>query len=139
VRWSKREKINKPKGKDMKRLVVVSLIGLLLISLGVGCEMFQQTTTWSKTFGGEDADYANSIQQTTDGGYIIVGELGVYGASDVWLIKTDASGNEVWSSFFGSTCGNSVQQTTDGDYIIAGETGWLDVWLIKTDADGNVE
>ncbi|MDX9695502.1 MAG: Ig-like domain-containing protein [Bacteroidales bacterium] len=105
---------------------------------------FNLIFTYIKTFA---SGTGNSIQQTTDGGYIIIGTTSTYGAggSDIWMIKTDKTGNEQWSNTFGGTSneyGNSVQQTSDGGYIITGETssygaGLNDLWLIKTDQYGN--
>jgi hypothetical protein len=102
---------------------------------------------WNKTFGRKGDDAANSVRQTSDGGYIISGYTESYGAGkhDVWLIKTDAAGNQQWNKTFGGTrndWANSVQQTKDGGYIIAGETnsdvaGDTDVCLVKTDSNGN--
>ena len=107
----------------------------------------QPDTLWTKTFGGIDYDDGCSVQQTTDGGYIIAGttlSYGTAGSRDVYLIKTDASGDTVWTKTFGGSYndyGESVQQTSDGGYLIAGSTssygaGYSDVYLIKTNASG---
>jgi len=95
---------------------------------------------WNKTYGGKLEERANSVQQTSDGGFIIAGTTQSDDTkSDVWLIKTDINGNELWNKTFGDTEGdgaNSVKQTSDGGFILAGSTnsygtGKLDAWLIK--------
>jgi hypothetical protein len=97
---------------------------------------------WNKTFGTPLYDCGLEGQQTTDGGYIIVGSINPHEALsfDVWLIKLDYQGNEQWNRTFGKPqsedYGYSVQQSRDGGYILAGSTG-IALWLIKTDAQGN--
>ena len=103
---------------------------------------------WSRTFGGRYDDFANSVQHTNDGGYIIVGDTESYGENgvNVWLIKTDSNGYKEWSKTYGGKYddhGYSVQQTNDSGYIISGSTfvagHGTAMYLIKTDADGNEE
>ncbi|MFC2088962.1 T9SS type A sorting domain-containing protein [Calditrichota bacterium] len=105
-------------------------------------------TIWTKKYGGPSWDIGNSVQETNDGGYIIAGKTSSYGAGsqDVWLIKTTASGDTLWTKTFGGSSGdgaNSIQQTSDNGFIIAGYKdsngpNRKDFWLIKTDAFGNL-
>jgi hypothetical protein len=97
---------------------------------------------WAKTYGGISDDIAYSVQQTSDGGYIVAGYTGSFGVgfNDILLIKTDVSGNLQWVKTYGGTSSDraySVQQTSDGGYIVAGET-YPRVFLIKTDANGDI-
>ena len=104
--------------------------------------------TWQKTYGGTGTDYASSIQQTLDGGYIVAGSIRSFGAgdSDVWVMKLDATGGVTWQRTYGgvdSDWAHVVQQTQDGGYIVAGATysfgeGDRDAWVLKLDSTGAV-
>ena len=114
----------------MKRLII-SFLSFITISLS------QPDTLWTKTFS-LGHSIGRSVQQASDGGYIITGQAynNRNDNSDIWLIKTDSDGNEEWNQNFGGSnndYGYSLQQTTDGGYIILGTL------LIKTDSDGNEE
>ncbi|MCK4511362.1 hypothetical protein KAW64_06455, partial [bacterium] len=103
--------------------------------------------TWAKTYGGIYEDRGYSVRQTADGGYVIAGVTGSYGAGayDIWLIKTDGSGHVSWDKTFGGSAwdwGYSVEQTADGGYVLAGYTesfgpGNSALWLIRTDCNGD--
>ena len=105
------------------------------------------TLQWQRTFGGSGYDRGHSVQQTCDGGYIIVGETGSYGVGgDIYLIKTNSLGEMLWQKTFGGSSGevgNSVQESADGGFIFTGWTGSYgagsyDVYLVKTDNSGTM-
>jgi hypothetical protein len=106
-------------------------------------------TAWTKAYGGADFECGQSVQQTLDSGCIIAGYTESFGAGllDVYLVKTDASGDTQWTRTYGGPsydCAYSVQQTQDSGYIVAGYTesfgaGLLDVYLVKTDASGDTQ
>jgi hypothetical protein len=105
-------------------------------------------TLWTRTFGGNDDDFGYSVQQTADGGYIIAGLNESFGAGgeDVYLIRTTAGGDTLWTGTYGGTNtdeAHSVQQTSDGGFIVAGSThsfgaGDFDAYLVRADATGKI-
>jgi len=130
--------------------VLSKFIFVLAVSLLGVTHLFAQApdTAWTRTYGGsDDNDYGYSVQQTTDGGYIVAGYTYSYtsGSEDIYLIKTDSSGDTLWTRTYGGIDddrGYSVQQTSDGGYIIAGETysygaGLSDLYLIRTNDLGD--
>jgi predicted secreted protein len=106
-------------------------------------------TQWNKTYGGTGDDSAASLVQTSDGGYALAGRTHSFGAgaTDFWLVKTDAAGNTQWNKTYGGPeddGGESLVQTSDGGYALAGETysygaGNFDFWLVKTDGAGTMQ
>lgn len=101
---------------------------------------------WSKTFGGANNDEAESINTTSDGGYIITGSTNSFGAGnyDFYLIKTDSVGTIEWSKTFGGSLEDRATfgiQTFDGGYTMVGRSqsfslGYEDVYLVHTDSTG---
>ena len=96
-----------------------------------------------------NCDGAESVQQTSDGGYVFTGSTRsiAVGESDFYLAKTDASLNLEWEKAYGgSDCdeANCVINTSDGGFLLAGwtaspefGTAATDVYLVKTDSSGN--
>jgi hypothetical protein len=107
--------------------------------------------TWAKTYGGSDYDFANSMLQTSDGGYIIAGATrsndgdlsNNYVGYNAWVLKIDANNTKLWSNNYGGfndDYANSIVATSDGGYLLAGYTfisaGVDSAWARKIDGNG---
>ena len=105
----------------------------------------QGNELWNRTYGGEAYDSGSSVQETRDGGLVLLGQTNSYGAggNDLWLIRTDSEGNELWNQTYGgngSDVGRSVQETRDGGFALLGFTnsygaGGYDLWLVRLGGD----
>ena len=119
------------------------------------------TIVWQKCYGGASYECANSVYQTSDGGYAFAGEVmsnngdvsGNHGGNDAWVVKLDASGTIAWQKCLGGSGDDkafSILQTNDGGYIVAGSTnsndgdvsgnhgGVVDAWVVKLSASGAI-
>jgi len=105
---------------------------------------------WVKTYGGNGDDSSPSIQQTSDGGFILGGNTSSISMNDtdILVIKLDSCGNIDWKKTYSKNENDvfaSIQETMDEGYVIAGFTGsgaiyegGYDAWIIKLDANGNI-
>lgn len=126
----------------MKKLLLVSILISLLFQQRINSQI-----TFEKYFGGPDFDRGNSVQQTTDGGYIICGDSYINNADYIYLVKTNEYGDTTWTKRYGiiywddlwyNTC-----QSFDEGYMIVGTTcnqqlDSLKIHVIKTDSQGNM-
>ncbi|NOX86614.1 MAG: T9SS type A sorting domain-containing protein [Chlorobi bacterium] len=116
---------------------------ILLILFSFTTSLSFSQMIWSKTFGGVNNDEGAVVRQTSDGGFIVSGVTDLLGNNvyNLWLIKTDAAGNEEWSKTYDLNAGD-VRQTPDNGYIVATSkfkpaSGDYDVVLMKTNSTGD--
>lgn len=160
------------KGKmGFKKKILMGIVFVMLASIGfavINTISIASNSTeipvkqWERTYGGPANEWAASVIQTSDGGYIIAGNSESRSGTfcyDIWIVKTDSSGNKEWDKKFGKSDDNeyaySIVQTSDGGYIIAGtaehripwekglkglfERREEKIWIIKIDSSGNKE
>jgi outer membrane protein assembly factor BamB len=103
---------------------------------------------WHRTFGGPGEDFANAVRVLDAGGYVLAGQYTrgpSDGREDMYLVRTDPDGNEVWSMTYGGDewdLAHDVIALDDGGFLLAGHTssfgaGGTDAYVVRTDADGN--
>ena len=143
----------------MKKLILPILFLTTITALA------QPIIQWQNTLGGSGEDYLYSIQQTSDGGYILGGlslsnisgdkTENSQGSFDYWVVKLDASGVIQWQNTIGGNDTDvleSIQQTSDGGYILGGGSssnisgdktensqGSMDYWVVKLDTSGTIQ
>lgn len=143
----------------MKKIILK--FSLLIVSLTTYA---QPSVQWKNVFGGTFQDDAYSVQQTTDGGFIIAGYTnsnngdvtGNNGGTDFWVVKLNSIGAIQWQKALGGTLGDAafaIEQTFDGGYIVAGQsssndgdvsghhgsTFTYDYWVVKLDSFGTIQ
>jgi len=134
---------------------------LITLSLFVSGTFSYAQSSWQHSFGGSNVDVARAVQQTPDAGYVFAGwtrssdsEISSNnGSADVWVLKTDLSGNVQWSVTYGGSSEDEaydIQLTSDGGYIIAGYSyssdgnitsgnhGYQDVLVMKLSSKGSL-
>ena len=146
----------------MKKLPALLIFGALFIVH----PLFSQAPSvmWERCLGGNNGDYAWSIEPTMDGGFIVggyteglsngdvVGYHGNVSVGDIWITKTDNNGHIQWQKCLGGTffeTGAVIHQTADGGYIVAGTAasrdcsitgnhGGSDYWVVKLNVSGDI-
>lgn len=114
---------------------------------------------WQKSLGGYGEDIASSIDQTSDGGYIVAGHswsnaggdiTGNHGGTDYWIVKLSTDGNLIWQKSLGGSANDvcfSIEDADDGGFLMAGFSasnnndvsgnhGGGDYWIVKLNMDG---
>ena len=149
--------------QPVNNITFITILLALILFNGVNNKSLAQAPTieWQKCLGGTSEDIAYSIQQTSDGGFIVAGETlsndgdvsGNHGGRDAWVVKLNSSGDIIWKKCLGGTDHDfaySIQQTSDGGFIVAGLTGsndgdvsgnhgGSDAWVVKLNSSGEIE
>lgn len=139
--------------------ILTGSIGQSSSSNGVDIYILKLNSTgvkqWAGKLGGAIDDYAMSVKQTPDGGYIFAGNTNSFGAggNDLFLLKTNSTGDTLWSRTYGSSLAEGgstsarqcVSLTSDKGYIVGSYTngftggGGIDGYLLKTDSLGDLQ
>lgn len=102
---------------------------------------------WSKKYGGIKRDEGSAIVQARDGGFLLLGNTSSFGDGEenIFLVKVDSDGNQVWQKTFGHTGKNrgiDIIPNRHGGYVFTGvmqtTTGLGDLVITAIDESGNL-
>jgi len=126
----------------MLAFITMLLISATYMAYGQGFE------EWSKDIGGQDTEHFKEVQETADGGFIVVGYVEPWTRDDrdLYIVKTGSTGDLEWQQMYGDAKDDDaydVLQTSDGGYIVVGGTksygaGLTDLWVMRTDDQGEL-
>jgi len=146
----------------MNKYILIAALSIFTFPLSIFNSFAQvPTIQWQKALGGTNEDWATSIEQTTDGGYIVAGRTlsndgdvtGNHAGWDYWVVKLSDTGAIEWQKAlggFGNDLATSIKQTIDGGYIVAGSStsndgdvtgnhGEQDYWVVKLTSSGAID
>ncbi|MFK7922954.1 MAG: hypothetical protein AB8H47_13405, partial [Bacteroidia bacterium] len=122
--------------------------GILLLAATLYAFTAQAQEKFSKTFGGDQDEHAMAVTNTATGDYVVAGFTNSFGSgkSDVWVMKLDQFGTEVWRQYFGDSdydWANDLIETRDGNYVVAGYTrdqisGKNNAWVFQLNRHGEL-
>ncbi|EJL73319.1 T9SS type A sorting domain-containing protein [Chryseobacterium populi] len=116
----------------------------------------QGEQVWEKYFSGKNHDFLSATVTTEEGGSLLAGtsysgkgldkKEDSKGGSDIWLIRINEFGDELWQKTLGGTSdeeARSVIQTTDLGFFVAGNVqnseksyGSKDALIVRLDKNG---
>ena len=136
--------------RDSKICLLVTLFSLCLLCFSCNDDAIikmEQSKSFVKFYGGIRDQEGVDMKQTPDEGFILLGSTTSFGhgGSDIYLVKVDKFGNEIWSNTYGgpdNDKGKSIQVTDDGSYVILGDyqnsDNSTDMYFLKVDSDGGI-
>lgn len=119
---------------------------ILILLLSISCCANGQGLTWQSVLGYTDNSSLEKTLQTSDGGYVAIGDNRISGFSKMYIAKFSNYGDSIWVKYFDLLVsynyrGSWIEETHDKGFIITGSGSGVngDAYLVKTDSNGNVE
>ncbi len=103
---------------------------------------YKGDSLWLRTYGGEQADFGYSMDQTADGGFIITGTTKSFGDGswDFYILRTDSIGDTLWAKIYGGSGDDialDVKTLPDKGYLFSGVGDDNKAFVIRTDSLGD--